>query len=127
MPPIEPGSDLASRRAEGLRIQLLGGFRVVLGKRVIEESEWRLRKAAGLLKLLALSERHQLHREQALELLWPDSDPKAAVNNLHGLLHALRRILRSDGQVVWLRLQGDVLSLGPVDQVWVDVRAFEAA
>ncbi|MBA2364777.1 MAG: tetratricopeptide repeat protein, partial [Chloroflexia bacterium] len=123
----DPGSDPASRGNEELRIQLLGGFRVVLGERVIEESEWRLRKAAGLLKLLALSERLQLHREQALELLWPDSEPRAAVNNLHGTLHALRRILRSDCQFVWLRLHGDVLSLGPVDRVWVDVRAFEAA
>jgi hypothetical protein len=36
------------------------------------DASWRLRKAAGLVKLLALAEGHRLHREQAMDLLWPD-------------------------------------------------------
>ena len=123
----DPGPEPGSGGTEGLRIRLLGGFEVSVGGRVVEDSAWRLRKAAALLKLLALSERYQLHRDQALELLWPEAEPKAAANNLRGILHALRRILTSTGQPVWLRLQEDLITLGPADQVWVDVRAFEAA
>ncbi len=42
-------------RPEAVRIKLLGGFSVSLGDRTIQQDEWRLRKAANLIKLLALS------------------------------------------------------------------------
>ncbi len=119
--------ELASGSEVRLRVYLLGGFRVVVGERAIGESEWRLRKAAGLLKLLVLSPGHRLHRERVLELLWPDLEPGAATNNFHRTLHALRRILDPDRQANWLRLRDDVLTLAPPGRVWVDVRAFEAA
>src|ERR671912_2242295 len=79
--------------SETLRIWLLGGFRVSVGSRSIGEEEWHLRKARSLLKVLALSPDHRLHREQAMELLWPDLHPKAALNNLHYALHVARRTL----------------------------------
>src|SRR5918993_145704 len=64
-----------------LRVRLLGGFRVSVGDRIIEGSEWRLKKAANLIKLLALAPQHRLHRERVMELLWPGLlDPKAAAN-----------------------------------------------
>ncbi len=66
-PEITP--KLVSYRADGLCIQLLGAFHIILGERVIKETEWRLSKAASLFKLLALSPTHQFHRERALELL----------------------------------------------------------
>ena len=39
---------------EGLRIYLLGGFRVLVGSRAIDDVEWRLSKAKTLVKLLVL-------------------------------------------------------------------------
>ncbi len=57
---------------EVVRVRLLGGFRVSVGSRVIREDSWRLRKAASLIKLLALAPGHRLHRERAMDLLWPD-------------------------------------------------------
>ena len=44
----------------------LGGFRIMAGTRVIADGDWRLRKAAALVKLLALEPNHRLHREKAL-------------------------------------------------------------
>ena len=38
-----------------VRIWLLGSFRVSVESRTIEVKEWRLKKAAGLVKLLALA------------------------------------------------------------------------
>jgi len=35
----------------------------------------------NLIKLLALARGHRLHREQAMEYLWPGLDPEAAANN----------------------------------------------
>jgi hypothetical protein len=42
------------RVSEALRVNLLGSFKVSVGRRVVEESAWQLRKAASLVKLLSL-------------------------------------------------------------------------
>jgi hypothetical protein len=44
----------ASKKSEAMRIRLLGGFRVSVGEHSIGDDQWRLRKAASLVKLLAL-------------------------------------------------------------------------
>ncbi len=85
--------------AETVRVRLLGGFSVAVGTRTIEDEAWRLRKAAGLVKLLALSPNQRLHREQAMDLLWPELGKKAASNNPRQALHAVRRTLTSDPTV----------------------------
>ena len=59
----------SATRSEALRIWLLGGFRVSIGSRTIRQDEWRLKKAAALLKLLTLAPNHRLDREQAMDLL----------------------------------------------------------
>jgi DNA-binding SARP family transcriptional activator len=47
---------------------MLGGFSVSVGARSVEEGEWRLRKAAGLVKLLALKPGHRMHRERVMSI-----------------------------------------------------------
>ncbi|HYQ84337.1 MAG TPA: hypothetical protein VEP28_10095, partial [Rubrobacter sp.] len=73
-------TDTNVRESEVLRIALLGGFRVSVGTRTIGEDAWHLRKAANLVKLLALAPGHLLHREQAMDVLWPDLARSAASN-----------------------------------------------
>src|ERR671913_1450391 len=102
-----------------LRIWLLGGFRVSVGSRSIGEEEWHLRKSQSLLKVLALSPGHRLHREQAMELLWPNLHKEAALNNLHYALHVARRTLESSALASssapsrYLRFRGEQLTLSP--------------
>jgi DNA-binding SARP family transcriptional activator len=86
-------------RPEAVRIWLLGGFRVSVGTRTLGEDAWRLRKAASLVKLLALSPGHRLHREQAMDLLWSHLGRRAAANNLRGALYAARRALGPDPDI----------------------------
>ncbi len=110
-------------------VRLLGGFRVSVGSRSIEEDEWHLRKAASIIKLLALAPRHRLHREFVMELLWSGLTPKAAANNLRFTLHTARRILQPDSPNAsqCLRLRSEQLALYPEGPMWVDVEAFEEA
>lgn len=112
-----------------VRIQLLGEFRVSVGDRVIAHAEWRRRKATSLIKLLALAHGHRIHREQAMDILWPDLDVEAAANNLHQVLYIVRRILdpTSDHAKHYLQLRNEILSLCPEQSLWVDVDAFETA
>lgn len=112
-----------------VRIWLLGGFRVAVGSRHIAETEWRLRKAQSLVKLLALAPGHRLHRDQVLDLLWPDADPEAAANNLRRTLHNARRTLAPTPSPpdLLLRLHNQVLALDPPGPLWTDVETFEVA
>ena len=113
-----------------MRVWLLGGFRVSVGSRVLGDDSWRLRKAAGLVKVLALAPGHRLHRERVMDLLWPDLDPRAAANNLNHVLHHARRTLdpaNAPGASRYLLLRGEQLALCPDAPLWVDVEAFQEA
>ncbi|MGH3148052.1 MAG: BTAD domain-containing putative transcriptional regulator, partial [Rubrobacter sp.] len=79
------------------------------------------------MKLLALSPNHRLHREQVMDLLWPDAARRVASNNLRKVLHATRRVLdRAEGSR-YLSSQDEQLVLCPDGDLWVDVEAFEEA
>jgi predicted ATPase/DNA-binding SARP family transcriptional activator/DNA-binding CsgD family transcriptional regulator/Flp pilus assembly protein TadD len=114
---------------EAVRVCLLGGFRVSVGSQTIGEDHWRLRKAASLIKLLALTPSHRLHRERAMDLLWPELGKKAASNNLRQTLHVARRTLHPDPEIAsaCLTVSGEQLLMCPAGPLWVDVGAFEEA
>ncbi|HEX7170563.1 MAG TPA: hypothetical protein VF206_06990, partial [Rubrobacter sp.] len=111
-------SAVVPEESEAVRIWLLGGFRLSVGGRTIEEDAWRLRKAASLVKLLALAPGRRLHRERAMDLLWPDLGTKAASNNLRGAVHVARRAL-SPGGPNHLTSEDGALLLCPHDALWV--------
>ncbi len=129
MKPDDRSRDTPDRDAPTLRIDLLGGFRVAVGSRPIDVAAWRSRKAATLVKLLALAPGHRLHREQLLEILWPELDPEAAGNNLRYTLYVARRVLEAATGPASraLHLQGSDLALAPAGSLRVDVDDFEAA
>lgn len=111
-----------------LQIHLLGGFYVAVGQRVIENSEWHLRKAQSLLKLLALEPSHRLHRAQVIDLLWGDKEVEAK-NSLHRIVHAIRHTLEPTlapgASSAYLHIQGESLVLRPPDGLWIDIEVFE--
>jgi DNA-binding SARP family transcriptional activator len=114
-------------KRKAVRVWLLGGFRVSVGSRTITQDVWRLKKAAALLKLLAMAPGHRLHREQIMDLLWPDAGRKAASNSLRKTLHDSRKILDPDAGSRYLASEDESLVLRPSGNVWVDVDAFEEA
>ena len=115
-------------RQEDLRVWLLGGFEVSVGSRAVDGSAWRLRKAASLVKILALADGHRLHRERVMDALWPNLDERAQANNLHRALHFARRALDpADTSSLYLHLAGEMLALCPEGALWVDAGSFEEA
>jgi len=75
-----------------LGISLFGRFEVSLGDERIESDAFR-KRAADLLKLLALSPKHSLHRDQLVEMLWPGKPPADGANNLYRAVHDLRSVV----------------------------------
>jgi DNA-binding SARP family transcriptional activator len=109
-----------------IRVELFGGFRVAAGDRAVPEGEWRQRKPAALVKLLALAPRHRLHRERVMDALWPEFPADAAGANLRKALHHARRLCERTLGDPLIASHGEMLSL-PGESVWVDVDAFRAA
>ena len=54
---------------EAICVWLLGGFRFSVGSSTFEGNRWRLKKAAGLGKLLALAPYYKMHRGRVTHLL----------------------------------------------------------
>jgi hypothetical protein len=117
----------SDRATEAVRVKLLGGFSVSVGDREIGQSDWRLKKAAALVKLLALAPGHRLHREQIMNLLWPDSGRKAASSSLRTTLHSARKVLDAEVGSRYLASGDEQLVLCPDASLWVDVESFEDA
>ena len=113
-----------------VQVYVLGGFRVVVGGRAVDDQAWRRRPARQLFKILLGRPNRRMARDEIIELLWPESDPSAASSNLRSTIHAMRRVLESpqppassgvvlgDRDGVWLRTGPDL---------WVDADAFESA
>ena len=86
-----------------VRMRLLGSFRVFVGPRTVEESGWRLKKAAGLVKLLALAPDHRLHRDQVMEAQWSGQGRRKASSSFRQALYIARRTLDPDAAVATRR------------------------
>lgn len=113
----------------GLRMRLLGGFAVWIGEREIPEAAFGRRKARSLLKLLALKPGRQLHRDQAMELLWPGLDASGAAAQLYKTIHHVRQAFGDAEPGVspesLLQLRDEVISLAAPGGVHTDIDAFE--
>jgi predicted ATPase/DNA-binding SARP family transcriptional activator len=112
-----------------LSIQLLGGFRVSVGARTIEDAEWRLNKSKQVVKLLALAPHHALQRDQVQDLLWPDHTLDAATKNFHVALYHARHLLAGDPGATsrYLPLHRGQITLCRDAAYTVDVDLFEVA
>jgi DNA-binding SARP family transcriptional activator len=104
-------------------IQLLGDFRVSVNGCEVRLREWRRARSVALVKLLALAPGNRLHRDQAMDALWPDLAPDAAAGNLRKAVHYARQAL---GARDLIKLNGELLALGPDAELVVDAALFEA-
>jgi DNA-binding SARP family transcriptional activator/pimeloyl-ACP methyl ester carboxylesterase len=102
-------------------IQVLGGFAASVDKKPVPEGAWRQRRAAELVKLLALAPGRRLHREQVIDALWRDLPIKAGAANLHKAAHYARRALGDRDAIV---LEKEHVALWPGASITVDSDRF---
>jgi DNA-binding SARP family transcriptional activator len=113
---------LYARRVPTVQITLLGRFAVTVDGRAVPDAPWARRQAAALVKILALAPGRRLHREQVIDLLWPDDSLDEATPKLHKAAHYARRALDVADAVV---LRGDSVILCPGAETAVDAVQFE--
>ena len=105
-----------------IHVTLLGRFAVTVGGVPVAEASWKRRHAAAVVKVLALAPGRRLHREQVIDLVWPQDTIAEAVPKLHKAAHFARRAIGVPDAVV---LRGDQVVLCPGGSVTVDAVQFE--
>lgn len=105
-------------------IDLFGGFDVHLDDQVVAEDAWVRRRPMELVQLLALSPRHLVVRDQAIDALWPHLDLDAGAANLRKTAHRARQVLGSPDAVV---LRAGHVALFPDASVTTDLEQFQVA
>lgn len=103
------------------RIELLGGLRVWQGTSAVRQ--FRTRKAAALLGILALEPGHTHTRDSLAETLWPEEPIETARRRLRQALSLLRTDLTPLGEPPILTEGRELLRLA--DNVETDLVAFE--
>ena len=104
-----------------LKVGLLGGFTVAVDGVAIPSDRWPSLRARHLLQLLGLQSRHRMTREQVMDAVWPDLEPKAAAANLRKAIHHARQAL---GRHDAITPQGNELVLWPAGPIEVDADMF---
>jgi DNA-binding SARP family transcriptional activator len=117
-----------TRAVPQLRLRLLGGFRAERVGIAPPVSAWQRRTAKTLTKLLATDPRHTLHREQIVDMLWPDVAVESALNSFGKALHAARRALEPEllprQTSAYLRMTDSMVALD-TDHVLIDADHFQ--
>ena len=108
-----------------LHVRVLGGFEVAVDAVPVPAGAWSRRQAAALVKLLALTPGHRLHREQVAEALWPAIPNEEVWPRLHKAAHYARRALGGAPGV--LQLRNEMVLLSAQAEVRVDADYFQAA
>ena len=118
-----PTGSVATIAGPAVAITTMGGFAVSVAGTVVDDTEWRRRQAAALVKILALAPRHSLHREQVMDALWTELSVDEAAPRLHKAAHYARRALGDPRSLV---LAGESVALFPHQDVRVDALEFAA-
>ena len=119
-----PQHDDSRRLSTSSRVDIavLGEFYVSVDGVPTSARGWARRGAAALVKILALTPGHRLHREKVMDLLWPDEPPEQCAPRLHKAAHFARQAAGRQDAIV---LRDDIVSLFPGTHLTVDALRFE--
>lgn len=102
-----------------VRIETLGGFRVLHDGSPVPVTKWPSRKSRDLVKIVVSQRGRPVPRDTLMSLLWPDSPPRILGNRFSVALSTARTVLRPGGLIT----DNDSVRLDPA-LVSVDVSAF---
>ncbi len=120
--PVTPATDHRAEPRPSLIIRPLGPLVIECGEQVMPPSTWPSARARRLLQYLIVHRFQPLPREQVIEALWPDADPRRSALSLRQAVHLLRGLLGSPSAV---RTQAETVQLDPGNDARYDVLEFE--
>ncbi|WP_165045203.1 BTAD domain-containing putative transcriptional regulator [Adlercreutzia sp. ZJ138] len=95
--PLKPQVKTGVPTCPPLHVSLFGGLEVSIGEHRVDPMLFSRRKVRTLLALLVLNGGKEYSRDRLATLLWPDSSPTSARNNLYSIWSTLRKALSVPG------------------------------
>ncbi|MDQ7843571.1 MAG: BTAD domain-containing putative transcriptional regulator [Armatimonadota bacterium] len=111
-----------------LRISLLGRFEILRNGRPIPEAAWKTHKVKALLEFLLLHRSRLVSRDEIIEALWPEADPRAGDVRLKGAVKTLRQTLEpllEGPQSSFIVRRGSLLRFESAGRCWIDVDEYD--
>ena len=123
---MSPRAQAAPSRS--ITVRVLQAFIVTVDGVAMADTCWRLRHARHLFQMLCLKPGQRMHRDEAIESLWPQSDAAASANRLYHTLHVLRAEFANMGLAPSepvIMFQGGTLWLNPHHSFDIDLCRFD--
>ena len=113
-----------------IRICLLGEFCIYFENQKLSSKDFPGKKAPALLKLLVLQPKHQLIKDQVIDILWPQLQVKEGSAQLYKAIYHIRKVFnkkknRAGKSVEILELKDELLRLKLPDGITTDIQEFE--
>ncbi|MCC7104008.1 MAG: GAF domain-containing protein [Chloroflexi bacterium] len=118
----------AATGAPFLDLRCLGPFTLLRDGLPVPAHRFARRRSLTLLKILLTRYGKPVHREELVELLWPDGSPRVAGDLLNVVVHYLRRGLepaaRANQPSAYIRTNGDYYAFDTTSQHRLDTQDF---
>lgn len=111
----------APAHATDIVARTLGGTQIWIRGTPIQR--WGTRRGLMILRYL-LWQGRPAYRETLMDLLWPNSPPQSARNNLNVAIYGLRRTLEVGGSGPFIVHRDGAYQIAPGRTVWIDAHAF---
>jgi DNA-binding SARP family transcriptional activator len=127
--PSRHAGEMPKSAPRGLKVHLLGKFKLFVGDQEISAKSWKSRKARTLFQFLLYSRsRGYVNKEVLMELLWPEDDPAKTAKRFHVALASLRKTLEPDiprgTPSSYISRDNDSYTIDLGEKGWVDIENF---
>lgn len=121
--------ELYSHPGFQLHVFTLGKFHIWRGDQAVDPRGWRREKARQMFQILLTFRDAPLDREQIIEYLWPEMNPKSAHRNFKVTLNTLNQVLEPEREAgsesAFILREGTTYALYPGADLWLDAQVFE--
>ena len=123
-PPVAPAppDPPSTPRSASLQVRNLGHFQIIRAGEVLPLC--KTRKAIAIFRYLLTRRERAAHKEELMELFWPDASPREAVHSLHVAVSMLRRHLDPD-PAGYVRFEAGYYRIDPDAPVEDDCAVFQ--
>ena len=112
-----------------LKIKTLGRFRLYRGRKRVDDSDWKRKKARKLFKILITNQNELMSKEKLAEMISPKKDQKSAIRDFKVALNALNNVIEPNREKratpYFINKHNSRYGLNPKASITIDKNKFE--
>jgi len=122
------GAQILDKKADSIRIQMLGQICVIRNGLEVPAKEWRRKNALRLFQLFLTKRRVLLTKEEIICFLWPEAKPSVTYKNFKNALYDLCKVLEPKrkpwSSSHYIQRTGSTYYFNLAANFWLDVDDF---